>query len=185
MWTRAIFALPLCWLLTLAPVVSAQPDESIDNVKFLMALREAGAIVGSDSKGYVSRISLSGLKKVDSLLDLLSPWSRLEVLELAGSDVSDQGLEKIKGLTQLRVLNLASTEVGDKGAAHLSGLTKLQELSLYKTRVGDNGLKCVAGMKELRTVIVTGSKITLTGASKIAKDLPELWYIGLKPDTDE
>ena len=53
----------------------------------------------------------------------------------------------LKGLTKLSVLDLSGTQVTDAGLAHLKGLTKLSVLDLRGTQVTD------AGVKELKQAL--------------------------------
>ena len=44
-------------------------------------------------------------------------------VNLAGTQVTDDGLQQLEGLTQLKSVNLSNTAVGDAGLEHLEGLT--------------------------------------------------------------
>ena len=52
----------------------------------------------------------------------------------------------LKGLTRLEVLNVTATRISDAGLAHLKGLHQLKELDLMDTKVGDAGLEHLKGL---------------------------------------
>jgi internalin A len=47
----------------------------------------------------------------------------------------------LKGLTRLRILELVGTKVTDGGLAHLKGLTSLQDVYLGDTKITDAGVR--------------------------------------------
>ena len=59
----------------------------------------------------------------------------------ASSRLGDDALKHIVELTRLQRLDLGGTQITDAGLQHLSGLTDLEELKLHETRVTDEGVK--------------------------------------------
>ena len=54
--------------------------------------------------------------------------------------ITDVGLAHLKGLTKLQGLNLTGTQITDAGLVHLKGLTKLWGLNLMDTQITDAGV---------------------------------------------
>ncbi len=59
----------------------------------------------------------------------------------ASNRLGDYALRNIEELTRLQRLDLSGTQVTDAGLQHLSGLTVLEELTLRETQVTDEGVK--------------------------------------------
>jgi len=172
-------AFALCLLLASTRSSPAQTVEIQDKVDAVLALKRAGALVISE-EGSITKVSLSGIKAADQLLDQVKILSDLQILEVAATNVTDKSLAKIKGLTKLRALNLASTKVGDKGLEYLSGLKDLTRLSLFGTQVSDKGVANLKGLTELKEVIANESKVTSAGANALRQALPNVTVIGAK-----
>ncbi|MGM0489677.1 MAG: hypothetical protein ACQESR_23330 [Planctomycetota bacterium] len=68
-------------------------------------------------------------------LAILHEFSSLLSLDLADTEISDQGLKHVAGLTELRSLDLRRTSVTDAGLVHLAGLKRLEILHLHDTCV--------------------------------------------------
>lgn len=145
-------------------------------------LQRAGALVTVISKNnpLVVRVSLSGVKNADKLLDDVKKLYDLVTLELAGTNVTDDDLRKLGRLRKLRSLNLASTRVTDKGLAHVKELTSLNELSLFGTRVSDDGIRQLNGLLDLQTLVVNETRVSAKGAQALQEALPDLHVIGVK-----
>ena len=73
----------------------------------------------------------------------------LQMLDLAGTLVTDAGMKELAGLERLQMLNLINTAVMDAGVKELAGLKQLWALGLGSTVVTDAGLKSLAGLTEL------------------------------------
>jgi hypothetical protein len=73
-------------------------------------------------------------------------FAALEVLDIEGTAVGDDGARAIAGLAELRAVNLAATRLTDEGGAALGALAKLEIADLGGTRVG---AKTVAALRKL------------------------------------
>ena len=67
-------------------------------------------------------------------LENIKRFTRLQVLLLKGTKVTDAGIENLMG-SSIQVLRLEGTRVGDAGLAKLNGLTKLDWLVLMETQI--------------------------------------------------
>ena len=66
-------------------------------------------------------------------LRYLKGLSRIDMLSLVGTHITDADLQHLKGLTDLKELWFIYTQVTDSGLEHLRGLTNLRELWLDGT----------------------------------------------------
>jgi len=90
-------------------------------------------------------------------------------LNLAKSQISDQGLAVLSQLKNLSQLHLENTPVTDSGLEHLSGLTRLQYLNLYGTEITDAGLEALQGLKHLKNLYLWQTKVSYDAAQAIEK----------------
>jgi hypothetical protein len=142
---------------------------------------EYGAVdVSVDQQGNV--VLATGREGADELLERLKGQTKLRVLDLRWSDVSDDGLEHLneltslqelilsdsreftdsglehlKGLPNLQNLALDHTEITDAGLVHLSSVPRLERLGLCYTRISDNGLPHLSGVTKLQILTLPGS----------------------------
>jgi hypothetical protein len=117
-------------------------------------------------QGYDPKVGDAGLVHLAGL-------TRLEILELQGTGLTDRGLANLSGLTRLQDLSLGDTRITDAGLKHLKGLSQLQELDLRDTAVTDAGLTALTGLSRLRTVRLEGTRVTPRGVALLQQALPE------------
>lgn len=113
-----------------------------------------------------TRVTGAGLK---SLREMKS----LNELDLADTQVGDEGLVHLRGL-RLRWLRLAGTEVTDDGLDYLKELPGLEWLSLSGTKVTDAGLLKLAAFPRLRTLHIKGERVTTQGIAALREAMPHL-----------
>ncbi len=76
----------------------------------------------------------------DEQIKLLEPVAdRIVWLDLARSQVTDEGMKSVGKMRSLERLHLENTKITDAGIEHLGALGKLEYLNLYGTKV-DNGI---------------------------------------------
>lgn len=89
----------------------------------------------------------------DDQLALLEPVaSRIAWLDLARSQVTDEGMGTVAQMRGLERLHLENTAVSDVGIAKLGELPHLEYLNLYGTKVGNGVFESFAGMPALKKV---------------------------------
>lgn len=115
-------------------------------------------LVGVDYFGNVVAVDLIDFG-TDELLVEVSKLTRLEDLQLNGSEVTDAGLAFLSGLTKLKHLTLRKSKVTDAGLIHLKALTNLEQLHLGETDCGDAGLKHLRGLPRLKMLGLRYTKI--------------------------
>jgi hypothetical protein len=71
----------------------------------------------------------------------LKALTKLRLLHLSETQITDVGLAHLKGLTKLEILYLTGTRITDDGLVHLTGLTNLKSLTLDYMGFADRGLR--------------------------------------------
>ena len=105
----------------------------------------------------------------DDQLAQLKPLARnIQVLNVAGTEVTDAGLGTIEAMPNLQRLRLERTKVTDAGMAHVGKLEKLEYLNLYGTEITDAGLKPLESLPVLRQVYIWRTKIDPAAAKAFA-----------------
>jgi hypothetical protein len=110
----------------------------------------------------------------DADLKWLRGLTRLRVLNLNNSHITNKGLTQLKGLVNLRTLSLPNTAIGDAGMAQVKRLTHLEVLDLSSTRITNRGLKSLNGLTRLKVLSIRGTKVTDTGIERLRKALPKV-----------
>lgn len=93
-------------------------------------------------------------------------------VNLASSVINDGEMKHLAGFTKLKVLYLPNTRVTDVGLGYLSGLTALEMLDLGNTRVTDAGLEHLKGLTQLKTLYVNFTPVTDAGVAKLRGAVP-------------
>lgn len=192
-----------CLVLLFAWVVPAVAEEGadapVDNVAAANELRLLGAVVQSDSKGFIREVSFAYSKSKDDVTTGLKGLTKIEVLDLSGMQVNDESLKNLKGLINIEILVLARTKITDSGLAelaemkklagldlsgtgligdgleHIQALEELRDLYLDKTEVKDEHLLMVSKLPALKSVSLVGAKqITRQGLTKLKRVAPKL-----------
>jgi Leucine-rich repeat (LRR) protein len=125
----------------------------------------------------LKRLHLSGTLVRASGMQYVDRLTRLESLDLnegrdANISINDDGLRRLKGLTRLQDLDLGGTEVTDAGLATLRSFTELRTLWL-PSRISDDGIEHLRQLKKLEVIRGAG-KITRKGLQMLADNLPKL-----------
>lgn len=114
----------------------------------------------------------------DRWVERFACMSRLRILYLDGTKVTDLGLVHVGTLTRLEYLNLRDTAVTDAGLTHLHGLQNLVHLWLNYTTITGSGLASLKGHPRLKELFLENSSVD-DGALAHLEGLPELEYLTL------
>ena len=117
----------------------------------------------------VVSVRLRFIEDMDARLEELKVFKGLQLLDLSGTQTTDDGLKKLAGLTSLQSLNLSRTPVKAAGLKELASLPSLDVLYLNKTQVTVDALKELAGSKSLQRLYLDDVQV-----SNRAADLKEL-----------
>jgi internalin A len=95
-------------------------------------------------------------------------------VNLAMTEITDDGLRHVAVFKTLVNLNLARTKVTDAGIENLKGLTTLDRLSLQDTEITDAGLGHLKSLESLRLLFLDKTKVTHAGVKDLQAALPKL-----------
>jgi hypothetical protein len=112
----------------------------------------------------VSEETLTGLRS----------FSDLKVLDLACTNITDDGLKHLKSLKKLEVLKLDLTHITEDGLDQLNGLSNLHTLSLFVTSVSAEGISHLKEFKQLRLLHLDRETELEKEIAELCKALPQL-----------
>lgn len=122
-------------------------------------------------KNLSSKILVPWITDVD--LERLKEKTRLTLLDLSGTRITNAGLVHLRGMTNLEELTLDKTKVTDAGLVQLKWLVSLKGLSLENTNISDAGLVHLKEMTSLVWLNLMHSKVTDPGAKELQAALPK------------
>ena len=99
-------------------------DPSTSDIGALKTLREQ-----------IIWLNATNIKKVESLVLVLSEMKEIRILHLNKTSFSDKEMGVLKDFSHLQFLNLTNTMVSEKGLENLKGLKNLGKLYLFKSKV--------------------------------------------------
>lgn len=119
-------------------------------------------------------LDLSDVTLTDDLLSALGEIRSLRQLKAPKTGISDAGLQKLSNLTRLTLVGLWQTKITDEGFKHFPGCTNLSYLSVAGNReVKDDGLIHLAKLTKLSWLSISYTGVTDAGMSHLAK-IPSL-----------
>jgi serine/threonine protein kinase/Leucine-rich repeat (LRR) protein len=119
----------------------------------------------------VVAVNLAHSNILDDGLVHLEPLSNLAELDLTGTSVGDEGLAHLEKLSALKKLTLEGTDVRDTGLKHLLPLRNLVTLNLAETKVSDAGLEQLQKLPKLQSLKLAGTRATGPAAMALRKEL--------------
>jgi internalin A len=141
---------------------------------------------------HLKRLYVSGTQVADATLTLLGRMAALESLDVAASEVTDDGLQELLPLTSLKHLGLGRSELGEGAAEVLGLLDNLVSLDLSgprerRNRRGNAGeripqpvIEAVGKLVELRTLRVGHSGADSAALQGWAVSMKKLERLGLE-----
>ncbi len=118
-------------------------------------------------------VELRGLPLSDEGLKSLLAKVRLVGLDVSGSDISDRGLHELASTrTRLRLLDLSFTRVSDKGLKAVASQSELRHISLINCRVTDSGITSLTRLTQLREIYLTKTSVSSQAAEQLRRRLP-------------
>ncbi len=81
-------------------------------------------------------------------------------LDLARSQITDEGMKTINQMRNLEQLHLENTNITETGVAQLAALTKLEYLNLYGTNVGDGIFEHFKDLSRLKKLYLWQTKVS-------------------------
>ena len=107
-------------------------------------------------------------------LQAIGRFTKLRVLDLNRTSITDAGLACITPLKSLESLCLFSTHGSDAGLAYIGELKSLKELDLNSTQITDAGLVHLRGLANLESLNLAGTKISDRGLENLGPLLRSL-----------
>jgi Leucine-rich repeat (LRR) protein len=95
--------------------------------------------------------------------------SKLTILGLGRSRLTDHGLESLAQISSLTSLNVSQTAVTDRGLTHIARLPNLRILNLDNTQVTDTGLSELKSHPKLVALFVAGTRLTDQGLEQLCQ----------------
>jgi len=127
-------------------------------------LRELGVLVIAEPPDKrVTSINFRGQSIDAETMEHVARLFRLQSLDLATTNVSDDRLASIDELAELSNLVLGGTPVTDAGAQHLARLPAVVALHLRGTKISDQGLPDIAKIESLRILDLSETCVTDRG----------------------
>lgn len=130
----------------------------------------------------ISSLGVLGLHDFElSVEQIPSPasWKSLYILQLTGSNLTDQDLKIISLIPNLIFLNISNNRIKGSGLRHLSKLKKLSTLCINHSEIQVNALNQLVALKALGSLCMQGKSINDVHVQQIAnvKPLKELLLI--------
>ena len=101
----------------------------------------------------------------DNALAKLSPLAENIIeLEIAFSEVTNEGLAIVSTMPNLEKLYLQKTGISDNALTHLEGLNHLRYLNLYGTQITDTGLENLIDLPSLDSLFIWETNVTKEAA---------------------
>jgi len=174
----SVMAASLMASLAAPTVVTQATDPDLEAVQ---AIEEMGGRVEraiARARMPFVRVELNGTKATDTTLAHLKQFPALEILDLRGTQVTDDGLIQLEGCKTLTHLVVDFSQITDAGLARMKGLTSLRWLSLTRTQVTDAGLAQLEGHKTLKGLVLDFTQVTDAGLERM-KGLTSLRWLSL------
>jgi hypothetical protein len=111
------------------------------------------------------KVNDAGLAELEGLPDL-------DTLNLGGARINGSGVVHLRASKKLKWLSLECTQVDDAGVANLAGFSDLIYLNFLSTPVTDASVDVLLNLPHLEMVVVSGTKMTEAGVTRLRKGLP-------------
>lgn len=123
-------------------------------------------------------IQSCGAIDISALVSFLQSKPNITSLNLADSNIGNEGVKELTKLTNLTSLTLVSNNISDEGAKELTKLTNLISLDLSDNNISDEGIKELTKLTNLTYLDLSENNIGNEGAKELVK-LTKLTYLAL------
>jgi tetratricopeptide (TPR) repeat protein len=123
-------------------------------------------------------LNVGNTKITGSTLNQLENLKNLQVLDLAGCTLTDQGFENISKLKHLKELSISGNVINERRMQNISQLKELQNLTLYKCTFSTDALRPISKLKALTNLWLSNSKLNSTTLEPLCL-LPGLESLGV------
>lgn len=128
------------------------------------------SLVGVDYFRTILGLKFLDSKVTDDDLIQLSPLlSKLRILNLTETSVSEKGLQQLEQFSDLEEINLSGTSIGDDGLAWVSRCDQLRKVLLPRTLITDSGLESLKALENLEEINLCCTSVTTDGVGELLK----------------
>lgn len=118
-------------------------------------------------------IELRSLPLSDEGLKSLMAKVKLVGLDVSGSEISDRGLlEFVTAESRLRLLDLSFTRISDEGLKAVASQSEIRHISLINCRVTDCGIASLTRLTRLREIYLTKTSVSSQAVEQLRQKLP-------------
>ncbi|MDX1680628.1 MAG: c-type cytochrome domain-containing protein [Akkermansiaceae bacterium] len=121
----------------------------------------------------LSAVSLRGKLGDDEFVDFEPVIPHLVSADLSATSIGDSSVVKLKDASKLRMLRLGQTKVTNNSAKVFTALSELESLNLYGTEVTDVVLAELATLPKLKKLYLWQTGVTKEGVEKFKTAMPE------------
>jgi len=107
----------------------------------------------------LKNLDLADTDLTDNGMAHLPKFSMLSRLSLFYCNITNSGLRHLASMTSLETLNLDSRDISDDGLSFLNGLTNLKSLDIFSGRITDIGCSHISKIKSLETLELCGGGV--------------------------
>ena len=178
----AIFILAGSWIWGWARRPAAPPPPSHQQDPIVSRYRHVGFEIGRNAEGQIQVITTPNpLLVTDKDVALITGLDHLEVLDLRGTQITDDALSHLTDLPRLEQLYLGGSVVTDveptlfrsrftnAAVPRIAALQSLKVLSLAKTDIGDAGVRHLVSLPNLEVLYLLGTDITDASAETLVQ----------------
>lgn len=159
------------------PVIEPVADDDPESVK---QIEDMYGEYKTNDDGNVTFVDFTGAFGEPVDLSIMEGLPSVEHLIVIGKSVTgDDALENLSELTRLRVLNVSESGVTNEGMQHLAKIKSLEDINLQRTNITDAGLKTLLEIPSLKRLRLVRCKITDEGLSFL-KDRTNLEMLDVK-----
>jgi hypothetical protein len=127
----------------------------------------------------IVRLDLEETGISDVGLRHISRMANIRHLYLDSTQITRGGIAFLKSCSRLESLSVAHTNLGDDAVTEISGLHNLEWLELNYTGVSDGAIESLCKLHRLRFLYVFGTAITMRGAERLHRKLPNCEVTGM------
>ena len=132
--------------------------------------------LSDDAFSRVEELDLKGTNISDVALENISCLLELVELNLDGTNITSNAMKYIRDIRRLDLLSLNSTRIDDDAIKYLNG-TSIMNLCLRNTCVTNNSIEHFCNIKNLEELDIRGTLIDENGAKKLRELMPDLIVI--------
>lgn len=175
-----IFTGSWIWGWLAKPQVAEVPPAQQDAV--VSRFRRVGFEIGRNAQGQIQVITTPNpLLVTDKDLALLTGLAHLVVLDLRGTQITDEALLHLRDLPQLKELYLGGSvvtdvepplfhaRITDAAIQQITQLSSLEVLSLAKTDITDQGVQQLPRLSNLKVLYLLGTPISDDAVASLAE----------------